>query len=131
MHKPPLILIIDDEPALLEIASTRLKVGGFNAETAENATDGHKKARELKPDLILLDMNMPEINGTQALIDLKNDSETRDIKVAFLTNLKNPWPMVSAEDAKIAKELGALDYINKAEDFDRIADKVKDLLLLR
>lgn len=128
MHKPPLILIIDDDPALLEIAATRLKARGFSAETAQNAIDGHAKARELKPDLILLDMNMPEINGTEALIDLKSDPATKDIKVAFLSNVSNPWPKIPAEKQKIAKELGALEYINKAADLDRIAEKVKDLL---
>ncbi len=66
MHQPPLILAIDDEADFLEIESARLRAAGFAVEIANNVANGYKKAQEILPDLILLDINMPDIKGTEA-----------------------------------------------------------------
>lgn len=127
-HQPPLILIVDDEPDLLEIGRARLTAGGFAVETAENAKLAYEKAHALRPDLILLDMKMPGINGTEALLDLKKDPNLKDIKVAFLTNMVIPWPGVAAPNETFAKELGAVRFLDKSKDMEKLAEIVKEIL---
>jgi len=128
MHEPPLILAIDDDEAVLDIVSTRLEASGFQVITATDAVSGRAKAKMSFPDLILLDINMPGINGTEALLDFKNDKALSDIKIAFLSNMESPWPAVSGSNRKFAHELGAIDYIDKTKELDIIAEKVKEFL---
>lgn len=127
-RKSPLILIIDDDEAFLEIVGSCLRAEGLLSEIAHGSKEGIKKAREINPDLILLDMNMPEINGTEVLIDLKNNPTTKHVKVAFLTTLANPWPAIQGSSKKFAQELGAIDYLDKTRDLTNIVTKVKSLL---
>ena len=127
-RKTPLILIIDDDEAFLEIISSCLRAAGIDSEIARGAKEGEEYARTLNPDLILLDMNMPEINGTELLLDLKKDPATKNIKVAFLTTLTNPWPAISAPSKKFAQELGAIDYLDKTRDLVNIVTKVQEIL---
>lgn len=126
--KEPLTLVIDDDAAYLEIISSCLQAGGIRTETAQGAAQGLKRAKELVPDLILLDMNMPDTNGTEVLIDLKKDPKMRNTKVAFLTTLVNPWPGITAPSKKFALELGAVDYLDKTRDLVNIVKKVREIL---
>jgi len=77
MHNPPLILIVDDMPSFLEIFGEKLKGAGFAVETAPNGEEGIKRAKEIQPDLILMDVRMPVMNGTDAVVKLKDDEATR------------------------------------------------------
>lgn len=128
MQNPPLILVIDDEPDLLEISKMRLESAGFKVETAQDAQTGYAKARKLRPDLVLLDIKMPGINGTEALLDFKNDPELKNLHLAFLTNLVIPWPGVGVENEKFAKDLGAVTLFDKSRDLDNIAELTKRIL---
>ena len=128
MHQPPLILIVDDEPDLLEIGRARLEAAGFEVKTAGNASDGFEDTKKFQPDLVLLDIRMPGINGTEALLDFKKDSLLKNIKVAFLTNMVIPWPGVSTENKSFAKELGAVKFLDKAKDMEKLAEIVKGIL---
>ena len=112
----------------MEIGKARLGAAGFAVETAGNAELAFKKARELKPDLILMDIRMPGVNGTEAMLDLKKDPELRDIKLAFLTNMVIPWPGVSSDNEKFAKELGAVKFLDKSKDMEKLAEIVKEIL---
>ena len=127
MHNPPLILVIDDESDLLEIASIRLKSAGYAVETAGDAAAGFKAAGKLLPDLILLDINMPRVNGTEAFLDFKKDKAFEDTKIAFFSNMSVPWPGVSSRE-KFAKELGAVGFIDKAKDLDILEQRVGQIL---
>lgn len=105
--KKPLILIVDDVPKNLQILGTLLRK--IDCELAV-ATDGHQALNTIervKPDLILLDIMMPGMNGFEVCRQLKSDDETRDIPVIFLTANDNP------EDITKGFELGAVDYITK------------------
>ncbi len=86
MDETPLILIVDDEAAFREIFSAKLGADGYRVETAENGEIGLAKAKALKPSLILMDVRMPVMDGPTAVLKLREDPETKDIKVAFLTS---------------------------------------------
>jgi len=100
------VLIIDDSitgiAALSQILHTE-----YTIYTETNGRDGIKAARELAPDVILLDILMPDLDGFEVLEILQSDSHTKDIPVIFITGLNN----VEAEERGLA--LGASDYINK------------------
>jgi CheY-like chemotaxis protein len=128
MNKPLLVLLVDDDDSFREIFSTKLKAEGFQVETAKNGDEGVTKAGRLKPDLILMDMEMPGLNGAGAVIKLKEDSKTKDVKIAFLTNYGEPKNGLHEADRHFAKELGAVEYVKKTDDLDTISDRVKELI---
>ena len=117
------ILIIDDEKGILRIYSDKLQASGYEALTSENGDDGIKKAIAEQPDLILLDIIMPKINGLDVLKSLKLNDSTKAIPIVLLTNL--PEEM----SADKARELGATDYLVKAEhDPSEIIERIKQIL---
>ena len=124
----PLILIIDDDPAFLEIFGTKLSTSGFRIETAGGGEEGIKKVKSLCPDLVLLDMKMPRMDGAETLSVLKENPETKDIKVVFLTSLGDPWAESQTLSKKFSKEAGALGYIKKTEDLETLVEKVRGYL---
>jgi CheY-like chemotaxis protein len=79
------ILVIDDEPQILWVASTRLQAGGYAVSTALSGEQGLKKARKEIPDLVLLDHIMPEMSGDETLERLKKDPATKNIPVIIFT----------------------------------------------
>ena len=120
-----LILIVDDQPDFLEIFSTKLKAAGYRVETASNGSDALVKAKELKPDLVLLDVEMPEMNGAEVLQSLRDDPATKDTRVLFLTNLGHPGEETKAMNERISKEIGASGYLKKTDDLDNILMKIR------
>ena len=117
------ILIVDDHEDLLEIYSTTLRRAGFDVLTAALAMDGVELAKEKHPDLILLDIMMPEVDGLTALKILKLDPVTASVPVVMLTNLPEESGMEQA------KQLGAVDYILKVHlDPTTIVAKVHEFL---
>ena len=101
------ILIVDDNPINVKIIETTLRKEGYLVFSALNGPDGRKIATEKKPDLIFLDIQMPEEDGFEVIKKLKNDGITSSIPVIFLTG-------VSEIDAKLEGfQLGAVDYITK------------------
>jgi len=120
--EPPSILIIDDEPDIAEVLAARLDLEGYKTRMANNGKEGIESARGKKPDLIILDVMMPVLNGYEACKILKNDEKTKTIPILILTAL----PHVG--DADKAFEVGANDYLNKPYKNDRLIEKVKKLL---
>ena len=125
MNQPPLILLVDDEANFLEIFYAKLRQAGFRVETAENGEKGIEAAKKFKPDLILMDMKMPKMNGAQAVIKLKEDPETKDIKVVFLTNFGDLRTGMEEIDRKFSRDIGAMDYLRKTSDLDEIVKKIQ------
>ncbi|MBI2451197.1 MAG: response regulator [Parcubacteria group bacterium] len=107
-EKKLFVLIIDDDPFLSEMYSTRFKQDKFEADVAVNGEEGFQKAKEKKPDLILLDVVMPKMDGFETLKALKDNIETKGIPVILLTNLGQ------REDVEKGLKLGADDYVIKA-----------------
>lgn len=127
MRQPPLILIADDDADFREIVFTKLKDSGFAAAVAKDGKDAIEKAKTLLPDLILMDIKMPEENGTEAVIDLKNSPAGKNLKIIFFTNLDIPWPGIKDEE-KLARELGAVAFLRKAIDLDELVNKINEAL---
>lgn len=117
------VLVVDDDPALREIFGEKLAMAGFLVSYAKNGYEGYDAARSVKPDFILLDVMMPELDGPATLDKLKSDPECKEIPVAFLTSIED-----RPEDVKAAKEVGAIDYWNKATDFDEIVERINAII---
>ena len=79
------ILLVDDEKDILEFLSYNLKKAGYNVYIANNGIDALKIAREVKPDLIVLDVMMPQMDGMQVCEEIRSDKLLQDIFVLFLT----------------------------------------------
>jgi CheY-like chemotaxis protein len=122
-----LILIIDDDKDLREIITLKLQQAGFNVEQASDGEGGIEKAKQIKPNLVLLDVRMPGMSGIQTLAKLKADPELADQKVIFLTNLGEADEENSWIDDKFAKDAGALGHIKKTDDLSKIVERVKEV----
>ena len=123
-----MILIVDDENDLREIMYIKFTASGFDAAVAYNAAEAVDAAKKVRPDLILMDIHMPGESGTDAALAIKQDPETKDIKSAFLSNLKDPWPQTMAPRDNLAKALGMEDFIDKTEDLDVTVSRVRQIL---
>ena len=128
MAEQKLILIVDDEPAFREIFSTKLGADGFHVETAENGEIAVAKAKALKPDLILMDVRMPVMDGATAVLKLREDPEMKDIKIVFLTSLGDPQAEIQEVNRKMSKDFGAQGSLKKTDDLDRLSDEIKKIL---
>jgi CheY-like chemotaxis protein len=117
------VLIIEDEDLVARMYQKTLMFDGLDVEVANGGEDGIKKTTELKPDLILLDIMMPEPNGMQVLDKLKENPETKDIPVIILTNLSGKY------DADLARKKGAVDFwIKKDSEPKELGKKIKEVL---
>jgi two-component system, cell cycle response regulator len=116
------ILIIDDDPDALEVARSRLAKECVETVCAEGGIAGLEAARREKPDLILLDLEMPDISGFEACRALKSDVELCMIPVLFLSGSSTP------EDKVRGLDLGAVDYITKPFDAFELRARVRAAL---
>lgn len=124
-HFENLILIVDDEPANLGILVDILKDTGINVSVALNGEKGIEQAETVRPDLILLDIMMPGIDGFETCRRLKQNDATRDIPVIFLTALSDTDQVVKGFEA------GAVDYITKPFRQMEILVRINTQLALR
>lgn len=114
------ILLAEDDTMISSMYKTKLEQANFNVLVADNGADGLDLALENKPDLILLDIIMPQLDGFAVLERLKMSSKTKNIPVFLLTNLG------TEEDIQKGQELGAKDYLVKANLTPaEVLDKVK------
>lgn len=103
------VLLIDDEMPIITMYQEKLAKEGFKILTANDGATGIQIAKAEKPDVILLDIIMPKINGLDVLKELKNEPTTKDIPVYLLTNIQEE----TGEDR--GRSLGAAGYMFKAE----------------
>lgn len=116
------ILLVDDEPDILEIVSYNLKNEGYQVYTAENGKEGVQKAKKKKPDLIILDVMMPVMDGIEACEQIRKIPELDGTIITFLTARSEDYSMIAGFDA------GADDYIAKPIKPRVLVSKVKSLL---
>ncbi len=70
---------------------------------------------------------MPEVNGTEAVLELSRTKETKNIKIIFFSNLLYPWPGIKEDKEKFSKELGAVTFMSKEDDLNKVIAKVREL----
>lgn len=115
------ILIIEDEPALRRSVQFRLTKEGYDVTVAKDGEEGILAVAEKKPDLILLDLILPKVNGFDILKRFKAEAATKDIPVIIFTNLSQE------ADQRQAKALGAADFFIKSDlSIERVVEKVRE-----
>ncbi|MBN1219549.1 MAG: response regulator [Anaerolineae bacterium] len=122
MSSPPLILVAEDERDIRELIVFTLQISGFNVAEAPNGEEAVKKASEIKPDLILMDVRMPKMTGYEACKVLKDQASTKDIPVVFLS--------AKGQEAEIntGLEVGAVKYFLKPFAPDELVQQVNKIL---
>ena len=116
------ILLVDDEPDILEIVGYNLTTEGYNVVTAENGVEAVKIAKKKKPQLIVLDVMMPEMDGIEACEQIRKIPDLQNTIITFLTARGEDYSQVAGFDA------GADDYITKPIRPKVLISKVKALL---
>lgn len=118
------ILLVDDDMLMVKMYQGKFQDDGFDVAIAFDGKLGFDKALEFRPDLILLDIMMPKVNGLEMLKKLKSDSKTKKVPVILLTNVGG-----GDEDVARGLELGAVAYMVKAHyDAKDVVKKVKEIL---
>ena len=117
--KNPLVLIIDDDDVNRQILKMLLEKENINFLLCENGYEGINIARKHKPDLILLDLLMPDVDGLEVLRQIKQDPELKNIEVIIFTIVER------SKTREIAFELGAAEYMTKPFDMNEIVQKIK------
>lgn len=125
IHKEYNILVVDDTPANLKLLTEMLQGQGYNIRPARNGKLALKAAAHDPPDLILLDINMPEMNGYEVCQNLKADERLREIPILFISALEE------TVDKLKAFSVGGLDYITKPFEFEEVNARVETHLKLR
>ncbi len=117
------VAIIEDDPAISQMYRMKFEAEGYTVDTAENGRLGLKLAESMKPDIILLDLMMPEMSGHEMLIELRKTIWGKNIKVVILTN------MGEQEAPEGIRDLGVCAFILKADMTPRqVAEVVKTQL---
>ncbi|MFT4984276.1 MAG: two-component system alkaline phosphatase synthesis response regulator PhoP [Flavobacterium sp.] len=116
------ILLVDDEPDILEIVGYNLNQEGYQIFTAANGKEAIAKAKKELPDLIIMDVMMPEMDGMEACENIRKIPELRNVIITFLTARSEDYSQVAGFDA------GADDYITKPIKPKLLVSKVKALL---
>lgn len=123
MQNQTKVLIVDDDEFLLEMYCIKFKESGFLVETAQNGEEALQKAKEVTPDVILLDVVMPKMDGFDVLRNLRKENIASNAIVLVLTNLGQK------DDFDRGMKLGATDYIVKAHYTpSEVVKKVESLL---
>ena len=119
------VLIVEDESLIARMYKKALDFEGFEVVIADGGADGIKKAETFKPDLILLDIMMPEPNGIEVLEKIKSNENLKNIIVVVLTNLSGE------NDAQLALKKGADEYWVKSEiDVKKLPEKIEQVLAI-
>ena len=116
------ILLVDDEPDIVETVSFMLQSRNYQVSVASGGKEGIKKAQEEHPDLLLLDIMMPDIDGYDVCMKLKGDADTKDIPIIMLT--------AKGESEAVLKShsIGADDYVVKPFSLPTLLSKLRKFL---
>src|SRR4051794_16543545 len=122
MHDPPLILAVDDTPDNLEILQRRLTSQGYDVVTAADGEEALLRARQLDPDLILLDVMMPKLDGIQVVRQVRSDPQLHAIPVILVTAKADTRDVIAGFDA------GGDDYLTKPFEHTALLARVRSML---
>ncbi len=115
------VLVADDDPVILRLIEVNLGLEGFEVETANRGEEAITKARQVAPDVILLDVMMPEMTGWEVAARLKEDGETAHIPVVFLS------ARTQEEDRRKGQDLGVAAYVSKPFDPVELVETIRRL----
>jgi len=124
-RKRPLVLVVEDIPKNMEVVCNILRKEGYRLAMAGNGLQGLEMVPNVKPDLILLDIMMPEMDGFEVCKRLKENPETKDIPIIFLTAI------VETVDIVKGFEMGAVDYVTKPFKGAELTSRVRTHLELK
>ncbi len=117
------ILLVEDDPFLIDIYKNKLKEVGFNIEIAEDGEEALSKMKKKKPDLMLLDIVLPNVDGWEILKKTRTDPDLKDLKVIILSNLGQK------DEVEKGMSLGATKYLIKAHFTpSEVVEEIKKLL---
>jgi two-component system, OmpR family, alkaline phosphatase synthesis response regulator PhoP len=116
------VLLIEDNPASIKFITVHLNKNGYRTVVAENGFTGLQKAREIRPDLILLDIMLPDLDGHKLCRMIKFNKSLKEIPVAMFTSRDTD------EDAELARRCGANAFILKTTHIDIILETVRSLI---
>ena len=116
------ILVVDDEPELVKAMQIRIELAGYEILVACNGREGLAKAHKEKPDLIILDLMLPKMDGYKVCAMLKHDARYMKIPIIMLT------ARAQESDEKLGYECGADDFITKPFQHEAVLAKIKELL---
>ena len=120
MNSNKTVLICDDDEGILDLVSIILEGSGFQTVCVQNSLEVFKQISKENPDLIFLDLWMPQLSGDQVLKAIREDSETSEIPVIVMS--------ASRDGAQIARQAGADDFLAKPFDIDELINKANALL---
>jgi DNA-binding response OmpR family regulator len=118
----PLLLVVDDDPEILRMLTMRLKMSGYQIVTACDGQEAIDKVRSEKPDLVVLDVMMPRMNGWEVARALRQEKATRLVKIIMLTAI---GPHVNEMTSPL---YGADDHIDKPFEFRELEARIERLL---
>jgi DNA-binding response OmpR family regulator len=117
------ILIIEDDRYISKMYQLKLSLEGYDVQVAENGREGVDKVKEFLPNIILLDILMPELDGFEVLKIVKSDDVTKDIPVLIMSNLGQE------DHVEKGMKLGAIGYIVKSQYTpSKVVEKIKDVI---
>ena len=117
------ILIVEDDRYISKMYRLKLSLEGYDVQVAENGKDGVDKVKEFIPNIILLDILMPELDGFEVLKIIKSDDVTKDIPVLIMSNLGQE------DHVEKGMKLGAIGYIVKSQYTpSKVVEKIKSVI---
>lgn len=119
------ILVIDDEPDVRTYLATLLQDNGYSVATADDGEQGWQQVQKTKPDLITLDITMPEKSGVRFYRDMKENDEFKDVPIIIVTGVSGEFENFISTRRKVPAPEG---YIRKPVDHKELLDKVSSLL---
>lgn len=128
MTGQPFVLVVDDEADFREIFSAKLSSMGFRVETAENGQAALGAMANAVPDIVLMDVKMPVMDGPTTVLKMREDPRLKEVKTVFLTSLGDPRFEMQEINRKFSADFGAQGYFKKTDDLTVVADKINELL---
>jgi len=119
---PATVLVVDDDPVILKLLEVNFEMEGFQVVRAADGAEGLERAREVRPDIVVLDVMMPRMTGYEVAKALREDDGTAHIPIIFVT------ARAQSSDVEKGMELGVEDYVTKPFDPLDLIDRVNALL---
>ena len=120
------VLLVDDDEALLRLFGGYLQAAGFEVLYAHDGNEGRETARRLQPDVILLDLTLPIMDGYEVISRLKAEKPTKHIPIIVLTSAD-----MSQDSERLLKQEGVADYIHKSVQDKELVGRIKKILTSR